>query len=68
MTAPTAKAAEFMAANDASPVVVGVAIEQDPREPARGCRYQLKNGLRFTLGVAVCRALPEGYPRWDLPS
>ena len=68
MTRAKAKADLFVQANNVSPVVSGAAVQPDPRKPARGCRYELKNGLRFHVGVRAHRVLPEGYPRWDLPS
>jgi len=58
--------ADFIAANDRFPVVSGYALEPDPRKPAKGGVYTLSNGIAYKLNLAECRALPDGYPRWDL--
>lgn len=55
-----------MRANDASPVIAGYAIEQDPRRPAQGGVYLLEDGSSHRLPVDVCRALPAAYPKWKL--
>lgn len=59
---PNAQA--FIAANAESPVVYGAAREPDPRKPARGASYRLKDGRRFILNVQDCKDV--GMPRWDL--
>lgn len=62
----TPKAAEFVKANDDSPVVEGRVNEPDPRKPAKGGTYTLESGKSFRLNLADCRSLPTGYPRWKL--
>lgn len=54
--------AEFMAANDDSPVVSGAAIGNG----GQGGVYTLADGRCYVMSGAICRALPEGYPRWKL--
>lgn len=51
----------FMQANDASPVVAGRV------NPKGGAIYTLHNGIKFNLGLATVRELPEDYPKWHLP-
>lgn len=58
----------FIAANDRSPVIEGWANESDPRNPAKGGTYRLQSGKTFSLSVEECRALPNGYPKWKLPT
>lgn len=53
-----------MAANDASPVVSGQVIQ----DGGKGAHYKLANYEFWSLGRDDCRSLPDGYPRWDLPS
>jgi hypothetical protein len=60
----TPNAAAFIAANKRSPVVSGWAIEQDPRKPARGAGYTLKNGKTYNLSVEECGQV--GMPRWNI--
>jgi len=56
----TANAKRFKSANEASPVVEGRVLH-----PSQGGgEYWLKDGKRFTLSAAECRAVGE--PRWDL--
>ena len=55
-------ATQFIKANDASLVVTGRAIGNG----GEGAVYTLKNGQSYRLSVDECRALPEGYPKWDL--
>jgi hypothetical protein len=50
----------FIAANKESPVVIGTAKDKG------GARYKLANGQWFNLGLATCREMPAGYPRWAL--
>lgn len=58
------RASAFVEANAGSPVIYGRAIEPDPRKPAKGAIYRLKNGKEFYLSVNECREV--GMPRWDL--
>lgn len=51
----------FIKANDESPVVIGNA-----NVAGGGGRYKLDDGRWFNLSLAVCRELPDGYPRWKL--
>lgn len=52
----------FCALNDASPVIIGQVIGNG----GEGATYTLKNGQKILLSGQVCRALPPGYPKWDL--
>lgn len=61
---PGEQAANFMSANDKSPVIAGRAIESDPSKPGKGGVYTLANGERHRLGLAACRMLSDGYPKW----
>lgn len=58
-------AARFVAANNQSPVVAGYARNAE-NGGGQGGTYVLDDGRRFTLGLAACRALPDGYPKWKL--
>lgn len=60
------EARAFMAANDQSPVVEGWAHNAD-NGGGQGGVYVLDDGRRFDLSSDVCRALPEGYPKWKEP-
>lgn len=55
---PEQQAADFMRANDASPVVAGRGL------PKGGGVYRLDDGTSHRLGLAACRLLPSQYPRW----
>lgn len=50
----------FIRANDQFPVIAGSARQQG------GARYKLESGEWWTLSLAACRELPEGYPKWRL--
>lgn len=56
------RAALFVAANKASPVVSGSAIEKDPKKPSKGAIYRLLDGQLFRLNADVCKIV--GTPRW----
>ncbi|MGO4683550.1 hypothetical protein [Hyphomicrobium sp. 2TAF46] len=56
----TGQIASFIAANDRSPVVEGNVRNG-------GAIFHLKSGIVFLLTPDERRALPEGYPKWDLP-
>lgn len=60
---PTKKAALFIGANKASPVIIGAAV-MNGREGGQGAYYTLEDGRRFKLSGEDCRSLPEGFPRW----
>jgi hypothetical protein len=64
MSARTAKAEAFIAANAKSPVVAGAATHRGRACPENvtGCRYTLDDGQVFTLTSAELRSMPE--PRW----
>ena len=68
MTKPTEKAAEFMAANDASPVVEGAVTFKGGEHPknATGARYTLESGRNYVLTSADLRSMPKKYPKWKL--
>lgn len=66
MNGPTELAAEFMRANDESPVVEGWVHYPDPCQNKGGGGYRLDDGRVFNLNVEDCRSLPEQYPRWRL--
>lgn len=57
---PQQQADAFMAANDRHPVVAGAGLERG------GGRYMTADRKWHYLGLAACRLLPEGYPRWQL--
>ena len=60
MTDLIKKLEAFTAANDRSPVVSGAVVSREKG----GAHYRLLDGSRFTLNADVCRALPDGYPKW----
>jgi hypothetical protein len=64
---PTVKAAQFMLANDKSPVVSGAAMHRGEERPENviGCRYSLQNSQSFELSSADLRSMPDSYPKWQ---
>lgn len=60
MTVRHDQVAEFIAANDRSPVVQGYVRSA----MSGGAVYTLRSGTAFALTRDECRALPPGYPRW----
>ena len=54
----------FIAQNDQSPVVAAYTVGD---RGGLGAVYVFKDDTRKTLGAASCAALPDGYPKWDLP-
>ena len=60
------QAADFITANDKSPVVSGYAIESNPHKPSKGAVYRLKDGSKHRLGVEACALVTGEYPKWDL--
>lgn len=67
--APEQQAADFIAANDRSPVIAGSAIHKGSEHPDNvvGCTYTLDDHSKHRLGSEACRLLPDGYPKWRLP-
>lgn len=61
---PQQQADDFVRANDRSPVIIGSAIEPDPRKRPKGARYKLDDRTWHQLGAEACALLPDGYPRW----
>ena len=59
----TEKAKEFVKANRKHNVISGAAFGKG----GEGGSYTLSNGKTFKLSADDCRALPEGFPRWDFP-
>lgn len=57
---PTATAADFMTANDKSPVVSGAVIGAG----GQGAVYTLASGDDFRLKAEDLRSMPARYPRW----
>lgn len=57
------KAADFVTANDQSPVVSGAVFGTG----GEGGVYTLEDGRHFSLDAAACSALPDGYPKWGFP-
>lgn len=62
---PQEQADEFVRANDASPVIAGAALEENPQKPSKGARYKLANGGWHYVGAAAGHLLPDGYPKWE---
>ena len=55
-------AKKFKKLNDKSPVVSGAIIGNG----GQGSRYTLADGTYCELDLEACKALPDGYPIWDL--
>jgi hypothetical protein len=63
---PTVKAAQFMLANDRSPVVSGAAMHKGEERPENvtGARYTLQDHKSFELSSEDLRSMPREYPKW----
>ncbi len=55
-------AADFIVANDQSPVIAGHVIELEHG----GGQYTLDDGRIFRMTAEECRKLPAGYPKWKI--
>jgi hypothetical protein len=66
VSALTANAAAFLAANKESPVVSGAVTHKGAERPENvtGSVYELDDGRTFTLTTEECRSMPV--PRWKI--